>query len=137
MKPAIVIVVILILVIAAPIAAAAAEKQSGPKYDLANEVKLSGSVEEVKVMGDHEPKETHIVIKSDKGLVELCLCPAKFLTEMDIKFAKGDKLQVTGSKATEAVDGTEVILVREIVRGDDTLVFRDKNGGPVWTWLVK
>ncbi len=137
MKPAIVLIVLLVLVIAAPLAAAAAEKQSGPKYDLANEMKLSGTVEDIKTMGDHEPKETHLVFKSDKGLVELCLCPAKFLSEMDIKFAKGDKLQVTGSKATDAIDGSEVILVREIVKGEDTLVLRDKNGGPVWTWLVK
>ncbi len=133
MKSAIALLFIL-LVFVAPLSA---QKQSAPKYDLANEIKVNGSVEEVKVMGEREPRETHVVIKTDKGLVELCLCPAKFLSEMDIKFAKGDKLQVTGSKASEGADGLEVIVVREIVRGGDTLVFRDKSGGPVWTWLVK
>ncbi len=134
MKKAIALFAVMFLVLAVPLALA--QKQTGPKYDLANEIKLSGTVEDIKTMGEHE-KETHLVFKSDKGLVELCLCPAKFLTEMDIKFAKGDKLQVTGSKANDAIDGTEVILVREIVKGEDTLVLRDKNGGPVWTWLVK
>ncbi len=134
MKSAIALLFAVLLVCAVPLAA---QKQSAPKYDLANEIKVNGSVEEVKYMGEREPKEAHVVIKTDKGLVELCLCPAKFLTEMDIKFAKGDKLQVTGSKATEGADGLETVIVREIVRGEDTLVFRDKSGGPVWTWLIK
>lgn len=127
--------VVVILMLAVPLALA--QKQTGPKYDLANEVKVKGTVDEVKTIGTAEPKETHLVLRTDKGLVEICLCPAKFLTEMDMSFAKGDKLEVTGAKSKEGPDGTEVILAREIVRGDNTLVLRDKTGGPVWTWMMK
>ncbi len=137
MKSAIVweLFVIAFLILLVPLAVA--QKQSAPKYDLANEVKIKGTVEEVKSMGTQEPKETHLVLKTDKGLVEVCLCPAKFLTEMDMSFVKGDKLDVTGAKAKDAIDGTDVILAREVVRGENTLVLRDKTGGPVWTWLIK
>jgi hypothetical protein len=126
---------ILFLMLAVPLALA--EKQSGPKYDRANEVKIKGTVDEVKQVTEGNQTETHLMLKTDAALVEVCLCPAKFLTEMDMNFQKGDKLEVTGAKAKEGADGREVILAREIVKGDNTLVLRDKDGGPVWTWLVK
>ncbi len=137
MKPTIAwkLFLVVFLVLAVPFAVA--QKQTGPKYDVANEVKVKGSVEEVKLIGTAEPKDTHLILKTDKGLVEICLCPAKFLTEMDMSFVKGDKLEVTGAKTKEGADGVEVILAREIVRGENTLVLRDKNGGPVWTWMMK
>lgn len=127
--------VILFLMLAVPLALAA--KQSGPKYDPAKEVKVKGTVDEVKQMTEGTETETHLLIKTDTGLVEVCLCPAKFLSEMDMNFQKGDKLEVTGAKANEGADGKEVILAREIVKGESTLVLRDKQGGPVWTWLIK
>jgi hypothetical protein len=137
MKPAIAwkLCILVFLMLAVPLALA--QKQTGPKYDLANEVKIKGTVEEVKTVGTVEPKDTHLVLRTDKGLVEICLCPAKFLADMDMSFAKGDKLEVTGAKSKEGTEGTEVILAREIVRGENTLVLRDKTGGPVWTWMMK
>ena len=126
--------ILLVLVLAVPLAVA--QKQKGPKYDPSNEVKVSGTVTDIKQVAEDSDTETHLVLNTDKGIVEVCLCPAKFLSAMDINFQKGDKLEVTGAKAKEA-DGTEEILAREIVKGDNTLVLRDKQGGPVWTWLLK
>ncbi len=137
MKSAIVWKLLLVALLMLLVPLAVAQKQPAPKYDLANEIKIKGTVEEVKSMGTQEPKETHLVLRTDKGLVEICLCPAKFLTEMDMSFAKGDKLDITGAKAKDAIDGSEVILAREVVRGDSSLVLRDKTGGPVWTWMMK
>lgn len=125
---------IAILLFAVPLVAA--QKQS-PKYDPAAEITIKGTVEELKTMGTGDLKETHLVVNTDKGLIEVCLCPAKILSELDMNFAKGDKLEITGSKAKEEADGTEVILARQIVRGDATFVLRDKKGGPVWTWRLK
>jgi hypothetical protein len=121
--------VILVLLLAVPFVFA--QKQD-VKYDKNAEIKFKGTVEEVKPSGE----ETHLIMTTDKGPVEVCLCPAKFLSTMDMTFQKGDQLQVTGAKAIGA-QGTEVILAREIVKGDNTLVLRDKDGGPVWTWLIK
>lgn len=127
-------VLIIFLMLAVPLAFA--QKQSGKKYNTADETKITGVVEEVKEHLEGAEKETHLVLKTDAGLVEVCLCPAKFLSELDVNFQKGDKLEVTGSKVKEESGETE-FLAREIIKGDNTLVLRDKQGGPVWTWLIK
>ncbi len=49
---------------------------------------------------------------------------------MGISCLKGDALVVTGSKVKQ--EELEVILAREMVKGTDTLMFRDEKGKPVW-----
>jgi hypothetical protein len=49
---------------------------------------------------------------------------------MGISFAKGDEIAVTGSKVKQ--ETSDVILAREMVKGSDTLMFRDDKGKPVW-----
>jgi hypothetical protein len=49
---------------------------------------------------------------------------------MGISFSKGDEIAITGSKVKQ--EGAEVILAREMIRGTDTLMFRDNKGNPVW-----
>jgi hypothetical protein len=49
---------------------------------------------------------------------------------MGISFTKGDQIAVTGSKVKQ--DTADVILARELVKGSDTLMFRDDKGKPVW-----
>ena len=51
---------------------------------------------------------------------------------MGITFAKGDEIAVTGSKVKQ--ETSDVILVRELVKGTDTLMFRDGKGNPIWNW---
>jgi hypothetical protein len=45
-------------------------------------------------------------------------------------FNKGDELSFTGSRVKQ--DGGDVILAREVVKGNDTFVLRDAKGSPVW-----
>ena len=47
-------------------------------------------------------------------------------------FAKGDEIAVTGSKVK--LEALDVILARQLVKGTDTLLFRDDKGNPVWDW---
>jgi hypothetical protein len=51
---------------------------------------------------------------------------------MGINFAKGDEIAVTGSKVK--LEALDVILARQLVKGTDTLQFRDDKGNPVWDW---
>jgi hypothetical protein len=44
--------------------------------------------------------------------------------------AKGDEIEVVGSKVK--FNDADTILAREITRGQDSFVFRDANGKPVW-----
>lgn len=106
-----------------------------PKYDPATEVKIKGEVQELKTHHTESGDNLHLIVKDGDKLYEVCLCPAEFLKSMDADFAKGDKLEITGAKAK--MDDTDVILAREIIKGDNTLVIRDKDGVPVWTWMMK
>ncbi len=102
-----------------------------PKYDVATETKLKGTVEEVKQIETAKGNPAiHLMVKSGEQLLEVYLCPNAFLQEMQMAFAMGDQVEVIGSKVK--VDQADVVLAREITKGTDTLVLRDKKGAPVW-----
>lgn len=104
-------------------------KDTGPKYDVSNEVKVKGVVEEIReVPGAFEG--THLVVRTDTGTVLVHVAPAAFLNEIDTSFAKGDQVQVVGCKAPNSTE--EEILAREITVGTNTTTLRDDKGVPVW-----
>jgi DNA/RNA endonuclease YhcR with UshA esterase domain len=111
-----------------------AQAPSVPKYDMANEVTIKGVVQEVKdfqcpVSGG---MGAHLVVKtSDKNTVTVHLALSKFLSEYGFNFAKGDELEITGVKA-KVGDDENAILARKIERGNQTFIFRDKSGKPLW-----
>jgi len=64
--------------------------------------------------------------------VDVYLCPKSFLDDLGVSFGKGDEIALTGSKVKQGE--TDLILAREVVKGNDTLVLRDDKGNPVWSW---
>ena len=109
---------------------------SAPKYDPHTETKMKGTVEEVKLPPKGSEKEiAALLVKSGTEIVDVYLCPKSFLEEMGVSFSKGDEIAVTGSKVKQ--DGADVVLAREVVKGNDTLVLRDDKGNPVWSWRRK
>ena len=109
------------------------DQVSAPKYDLQTETKTKGVVEEVRLLPLGTRKDfTELIIKSGNDEVYIYLCPKPFQEEMGISFSKGDEVTVTGSKVKQ--EASEVILARELVKGSDTLLFRDDKGNPVWDW---
>ncbi len=104
---------------------------ASPTYDLKTEVKIKGTVDEVKLAGtDSKTKVTRLVVKSGPESIEVALCPKSFLDDMGVSFSKGDELEITGSKVKH--DDLNEVLARQIVRGNDTVVLRDQKGKPVW-----
>ncbi len=106
---------------------------SVPKYDKATEVKLKGTVADVRdyncpisgTMG------SHLTLKlQDGSTIELHLAATKYVKSYEMVFSKGDEIEVVGSKVK--FNGNETILAREITRGQDSFVFRDEKGKPVW-----
>jgi DNA/RNA endonuclease YhcR with UshA esterase domain len=109
---------------------ARAQKQAGPKYDPATEVTVKGVIEEVKdfqcpVSGG---VGAHIILKGNDEVIHLAL--SKFLKEYEFTFAKGDEVEVVGSKVT--MDGKPTILAKTVIRGQNTYNFRDAKGNPLW-----
>jgi len=111
--------------------AASAWAQSPPKYDKATETKVKGTVEQLKFVPPSGGKPVaYLVLKSGQGTVDIFLCPKSFLEEMGVAFKPSDEIQVTGSKVKQ--DSSDLILAREVVKGDDTLTLRFGDGKPVW-----
>lgn len=102
-----------------------------PKYDAGTETKMKGTVEDLKVPPKgHEKDIVHLIMKNGDQTVDIYLCPKTFMDDMGITFAKGEEVAFTGSKVSAG--GSDVILAKQIVKGQDTLVFRDDKGKPVW-----
>jgi hypothetical protein len=118
-----------------PLGALFAQKAPAPppaaKYDLQTEAKIKGTVLEIKAP-EKEKDNLHMMLKSGEETVDVLLCPKSFLTEMGITFAKGDEVVVTGSKVK--VEDTNMVLAREVKKGDDSLILRDDKGAPAWIW---
>lgn len=106
-----------------------------PKYDPASEMTIKGIVEEVKEqtcpvcrMGQ---MGTHLMIRTDKETIEVHVDPSSFVAEKNFAFAKGDQIEVIGSKMKMA--NNDVLLAREIKKGDQILTLRDARGIPAWS----
>jgi hypothetical protein len=56
------------------------------------------------------------------------------LKEFGMEFVKGDEVEITGSKVK--LDDKSLVLAREVVKGNNTVVLRDKKGEPVWMWMM-
>jgi hypothetical protein len=102
-----------------------------PKYDPHTEMKTKGAVDEVNMLPLGARKDfIELVLKNGDDKLHIYVCPKTFEDEMGISFSKGDEISITGSKVKQ--EDLDVILAREIVKGTDTLMFRDDKGNPVW-----
>jgi len=111
--------------------AAFSQSSALPKYDVSTETKVKGIVEELKFLPPSGAKpQARLLMKAGTDDVEVYLCPKSFLDDMGVTLKKGDEIQVTGSKVK--LDGAELTLAREVMKGDDKLVLRFENGKPVW-----
>ncbi len=103
---------------------------TGSKYDIKNEVKVSGTVEEVKLVPGAK-EGIHLILKSETDTYLVHVAPEKFLKEMEIDFAKGDQLNIVGCKVKDD-DGSDEVLARGITKNGNELMLRDKKGTPIW-----
>lgn len=102
-----------------------------PKYDASTETKMKGTIEDLKLPEKgHEKDIVHLVMKNGDQTVDIYLCPKSFMDDMGVTFTKGEEISFTGSKVKQ--DGADMVLARELVKGQDTLVLRDDKGKPVW-----
>lgn len=107
-----------------------------PKYDVQTETKIQGTIQDVKMPATgHEKEVVHLVVKAGNDTINVYLCPRSFLDEMGIAFNQGDEIVVTGSKVKQ--EDADLVLARQVQKGQDTLVLRDDKGNPVWVWNTK
>ena len=116
--------------------AAFAFAQKAPKYDKATETKLSTTVQDIKTETVNGQERVFLIIKDGTDTLEVYVAPKAYLADMSTEFAKGDQVDITGSKVKNDA-GTTLILAREVIKGNNTVVLRDKAGEPVWSWMEK
>ncbi|MGO9125143.1 MAG: hypothetical protein ACLP6G_09660 [Terriglobales bacterium] len=125
--------VVALLLWVSPLAAQKSSNAGTPKYDLNTETKMKGTVEELKLPPKGSEKEAaHLLMKSGADSVDVYLCPKSFLDDLGVSFSKGDEVALTGSKVKQGE--ADLVLAREVVKGNDTLLLRDEKGNPVWNW---
>jgi hypothetical protein len=134
MKTCSVVFLILALTVALAPAFAAQKTAPGvPKYDPTTEAVFKGTVQEVTdrqcpVSGG---MGSHVLLKlADGSTIEVHLATTKFVKIYELVINKGDEIEVTGSKVK--FEGVDTIFARQVKHGNDTYVFRDKDGNPVW-----
>jgi len=108
------------------------QKQRAPRYNAATEVKVEGVIEEVQqfwcpINGD---EGTHLMLKTDSGILQVHVAPHRFLQGNGVSFSKGDQIAVVGSTVT--YQGHDAMIARKITRGDQTYAFREPDGRPLW-----
>jgi hypothetical protein len=110
--------------------------QGSKMYDVKTETTITGTVESVENItgtagrGRRGMGGTHLVLKTDKDVVEVHVGPTAYLKEKGLTLVKGDRLEILGSQVT--VDKEPVLIARQIKQGDKTWTLRDASGRPAW-----
>ena len=118
-------------------AARHADPAQTPAYDTKTVATIKGTIDEVKTdgrmmgAGRMGVQDQHLVLKTDTGTIDVQLGPATFLAEKKVHLTKGDTVEVIGSTVT--VGESQVLLAREIRKGDTSWTLRDTSGAPLWT----
>lgn len=131
--PLAVFAVVLLLSVDRAAAQRGGGRGQGPAhYDVAAEVTVTGTVEEVRqTTGPGPAAGTHVMLKTASDTLELALGPSRFMTQKKFNLGKGDQIEVVGAKTT--IEDRDVLIVREIKRGSETMTFRDAKGFPMWS----
>ncbi len=125
---AIVVVVVLLLIMGVsfhrPVSA-----QGAALYNAADEVVVEGRVQEVQEF-DCPVSEgefaSHLMLKTKDGVLQVHLAPVRIMAGQKLSFAPGDQIEVVGSKIR--LNGKKGVIAREISRGGETFIFRDREG---------
>ena len=72
----------------------------------------------------------HLLLKIGNETYEVHVAPIKFMKIYKATFQKGDTVEIIGVETQ--FQGADAILPREIKYAEDTLLFRDENGKPIW-----
>jgi DNA polymerase III alpha subunit len=101
-------------------------------YNPATEVTVRGTVEEVRqVTRGQGWSGTHLTLQTDTGKLDVHLGPSRFLEAKKFAVSKGDQVEVIGSKVQ--YQGQDVLIAREITKGDHRLTLRNAQGIPAWS----
>jgi hypothetical protein len=109
----------------------------GSKYNMMYDTKtietVNGSVISIDQVSPDKNMSAgiHLILNTGNGNITIHLGPAWFIDNQDIKINKDDNISVTGSRVS--YNGDQIIIAKEVIKGDQNLKLRDDNGYPMWS----
>lgn len=103
--------------------------QGAALYNPADEITVNGVVKDVEQFDcpvSESELSSHLFLKTADGVVLVHLAPVRIMSGQKITFVPGDQIEVVGARVR--VQGKSGIIAREVVRGNEGLVFRDRTG---------
>ncbi|HUI54973.1 MAG TPA: hypothetical protein VLY04_08370 [Bryobacteraceae bacterium] len=107
-----------------------------PRYDTATSVDAMAVVTDVKEVAKNNPLcGSHLIVRLESArsatdTLEVYLGPADFLKDFEFTLAKGDRIEIKGSRVR--FGGNPIVLAREVRKNSTTLYLRDDRGAPYW-----
>ena len=126
----------LLMALAAPSDQKETAAADEPRYDTATTIDIMVVVADVKAVADGNPLNgAHLIVRPESAransdTTDVYLAPDEYLKDMGCHFAKGDRIQVKGSKIK--FNGGPAVLAREVRINSTTLYLRDERGVPYW-----
>ena len=101
-------------------------------YNVDTETTITGTIKEIIKFSITEdcPFGIALEVNTEGDVKTVNLGPDWYLDNQDIKLSIGEEVKVVGSVIK--YDNEDIIIAREIVREDDVLLLRDKDGFPYW-----
>jgi hypothetical protein len=100
-------------------------------YDPNTVTTVSGEVAAVETwMGRRGGGPVRLDLATAEGTLSVRVGPAWFLEEQGLRIAKGDKLEITGSKVS--FRGAPALIAQVVKKGETAVALRDIAGVPVW-----
>lgn len=126
------IVVVAAALAAGPVAAADAPAQARRGYDPAKAETVRGEVVSVDRTVPRPDGGTgvHVQLRTEDGPLTVRLGPAWWIDEQKLALAKGDTIEVRGSR----VAGAEppALVAATVRKGERVVKLRDETGAPAW-----
>ena len=99
-------------------------------FDKTTVTTVTGEVTEVHRFAARRGDGVHVDLKTADGTFDVHLGPAAYLDRQALSIAKGDTLEVTGSKLPGAKTAT--LIAQSVKKGEKSLTLRDADGIPAW-----
>lgn len=124
--------VVAALVVPAMSAAQAPRRATAERnFDPASVTTVEGEILDVQRPSGRAHEGVHVVLATGSEKLDVHLGPDSYVDKQTLKLAKGDRVEVKGSRTT--VGGKPAMIAQEVKRGDERLVLRDAEGVPAWS----
>lgn len=107
-------------------------------YDIKTVETINGQVISVDQVSHNNgiSSGVHLIINTGTENISVHLGPAWYIDNQDIQIVKDDMITVTGSKVD--YNGGQIIIAKDVIKGNNELMLRDDNGYPLWSgWRNK